>query len=280
MNQFRWDLVQLQMMDVVKAVMPAGLVAWSNQAPNRGELDMATLSVVAGPVDHNRSSKSKRCVQLPGSATLTITAATADERVFTKINGVEYWSEVVGGDTIEDVRDRHLAVLQDEGGTGPDVVAAASSTDAITLTPAEAGGLWDVKIAGPVSGVAAGLGVYDFSSTTKRVTINVQVFARSTAPRAGADYHMNNIVSALEQPSVLRSFQARGIGVWGKSAPVPSRVLVGTTAWEGRSSLDVDITLRSVKAEAVEAIENLSTTLEGKLVVDGPLVHTGTFTIS
>lgn len=278
MNQLRFELLMLTLTEVIQDVMPEGAhVLWTEQSPERSETDFATMQLIAGPVETNRQGVKERGVCLPADATLTITSAAAG-RYYVRVNGVAYWYDATGADTVTTIRDGLANELQREFGTEPHVVALDTGADQIRLVPDEPGGLYDVAINGNISGTSGALSAYKFSSVSKRFTVNIQTYSHETSPRLGASLHMQNILSALERSDVCRKFADRCIGIWSKGTPVRASVLVGTTSWESRSSLDVDFALRSVTAQPVESIDSVSTTIEGSLVTDGPVVSTSTFT--
>lgn len=250
----RLDRLQL---GFVEAFGPLAATVWTHQEQPKAISDLLSLSLVAGPTSHLQSHAFGEMLLPADSVLVTVTAAVVARRDIVRLNGFDYFHDVVGGDTITIVRDALLASIQ--VGETEFVAAAASGANAILLTAAFLGGLRSLTLLGDLT--ASGQTFSDEAVLERRATetclVGVQAFSKSRTVRGGAASLAHAARSRLQRVSVSEALARFGIAVWDKGSINDLSAIAGGH-WETRAGFDLTIGMPSIEIDPVYQLETVN----------------------
>lgn len=262
---------QFAMRTFITSALSGVDVGWAKQGVQRKAGSLVTLEQLAGPTRVQRGRSRRVIEELPDTVTLTVTDATEGVTVWAEVNGYVFTTNALAGDTVTTLRDRFLGVLTADAGL-PLVTATSSGADGILLTPDEAGGLWRLRIAGPLSQALGTLQTYSVTDIYRRCVWTVQAFTRSTAPRKSAHALLSQLTASAEDPEDLAVVLDSGVSLESIGTVVDLTAQAGPS-WQSMASMDLALVLKGVKIRAVTTIDTAVVTTTGRAVEGGtPLV--------
>lgn len=211
----------------------------------RGAGSLLECRVLGGPSKRQASEVHGGTIRARAmSGTVTITDAVEAERYVVRLDGFRHVVDVPALATVTTVRDLILAsMVEREAGR---VTAEASGADAIDLTPAGVGALWDLSVLGDIETEL----VYQESEwcrvaeVNERVTIELQAYSHTASLEGGASTVLNAARARLADRAVLAGLNEYGVSVATQGRVVPLTAIAGGR-WESRASLDVELTVRA-----------------------------------
>ncbi len=257
----RLDRLQIALRQALVDGLPTGTVVyWAPPTPVEHQLPdvVIALSMVAGPGSHLQHSSGVTQPVLR-SVLCTLLPLVVGNRVGVRLNGYDYTTDVVAGDTHTTVRTRLLDLLNAD----PEpVTAAAGILDSdFTLTSEVFGAIATLFSTGPLTAPT----YVDYTergsatTVTRRVLVSLSVLTRNPEPWRGAQHFgslCHDVLWAAPAQTLLRRY---GFGLGNLSAP-SSIPLLESTTWQGRTSLDCLLFSRSTSIVPVDHITSASPT--------------------
>ena len=255
----RYDRIQQAFFEAFTGV--ADHVSWSYGESPKDSGDLLSLTLTGGPSHHNRDHVHGLILCPADSLTIHVSAATVGTRPIIRLNDHDYFTDVVGGDTPETVRDRLLAKIQ-AGEPVAALSAAANGTDRIDLAAAFLGGLRKLTFPGQQNELLPEVVVFSGDAVlvtegTMAHTLLIEAFSPGREPRNGAWAMITDALERLTQLSVVAQLHAFGVVLWGKGTPINLSAIAGAN-WESRALVDVEIAARTIAIEPVEQIETVN----------------------
>lgn len=261
----RLDRLQLGLQAVLSDVLGGDAVVswaygeglWNANVPN-GQL--VNLTMVGGPSYGNRYGARGTVTTLPEDVTLTVVTAVDGKRYWTRLNDYQYDYDSLPGDSVTDIRDGLLAVIQAD--TESPFTAASSGADSIVVTPTVIGDLWQASVGLRMSGTSSNTtATFLIVHGTRTMEVAVGCFSRGRSPRAGAWALTTKIEAALEIQEYADRLHEYGIGLWGKG-PVVDLSTLDNGHWLSRTQFDVTCAMQSVTTRPVSEIDTVNLTLD------------------
>lgn len=190
------------------------------------------------------------------SVLFEVTAVDVGSMVSVRVNGLAYRVQVELGATLESIRDALVAAITaDDSGE----YTAANGVDPAqwVLTPTSFGSVWDFASTGAMTAtptISSSLATLTQGRAVASVAIDV--FSRSSSPRAGAWALANRVAVGLALPSVGESFRAWGFGM-GAVGPLADLTAIAGAAWQSRVRFPVSFNLQFSVAVPVARIERV-----------------------
>jgi hypothetical protein len=258
----RLDRMQRALFDVLSEATDTD-VHWGYTEPTQEQLadSFVELHIIAGPGPFIRAGSRGRTIRAIDTVPLTVTSVVVDAWYIIRLNGFDYRTAGVSGDTVTDIRDRLVTAIEVD--TLETATATTSGADTLDLTADSVGGIWSLELVGALS---AGTVTYSSGNVlvtegTQTMLVNVQAFSKSQEPRNGASMLIQQCMAALQSPDLVETFTRYGVGVWGKTNPVDLSAIAGAY-WETRASMDITLAVRAIWTRPVETIETVSATLD------------------
>ncbi len=250
----RLDRLQRGLYEALSGV--TDVVGWGYGQQPREAGGLLALRIVSGPA--LRQHHARGSLLLPGeSLTLRVTSAVAGTRLVVTLNDYDYRHDVLGGESVTDIRDDLLAqILLGE----VTVTASSSGADAIDLAAVELGGIRSLALVG--EGLTAESVVVSDDAvlvTEGQATFSVemQAFGRGREPRNGALNIVQSALDLLQSPTKREALNRWGVGLWGLGTPIDISAIAGSD-WESRASADFTCSMTSVGTEPVDQIETVT----------------------
>lgn len=259
----RLDRLQKVLFDVLTDALAPIQVAWAyseeswETVPDEG---LVSLTMIGGPQPFIRSGKRGTILNAVSTITITVDSVEVGKRYLIRLNGFDYFTDAVGGDTLTTIRDR----LRDAINGDPLETATASDSgaDAVTLTADSLGGMRSLSLSGALS---AGAPVLDGDSVlvtegAQNMLINVQAFSKQREPRLGAWAIIQRCLAVVQSEDYVETLRRFGVGVWTKGVVTDLSAIAGAH-WESRASFDLSVAAKAVWVRPVDRIESVETTL-------------------
>lgn len=261
-SPIRYDRMQLSLVSVLQSAVGSDAVVgwaygealWGSNFPNGQAVN---LTMVGGPSFHNTSAASGTALELPSSITYQVVDAVEDRRYFIEVNDFLYSYDAVFGDSVTDIRDELVAILNMD--TVSRFTATPSGADSLILTPTATGDIWQSRVSTGIAGTPTFDPSNQYFLLTKGTRVfNVAIgcFSRNRSPRTGAWDLAARCQAALTYPGNADTFADYGVGIWGKSPAVDLSEL-DNGHWQSRVQFDVDLAMQSVFTKPVDNIENV-----------------------
>lgn len=255
----RYDRIQKAFFEAFNGV--ASVVGWGYGENPKEEGDLLSLTLTGGPSHHNRDHVHGECLRPADSLTIHMSAVTVDSRQIIRLNDHDYFTDVVGGDTAETVRDRLLALIQ-AGEPATALSAAANGTDRIDLAAAVLGGLRKLTFPSPQNDLLPEAIVFsgdavNVTEGTMTHTLQIEAFSHGKEPFNGAWAMITDVLERLTLPSVVAKLHTFGVVLWSKGSPINLTAIVGAN-FQTRALVDVVIAARTIAIEPVDQIETVN----------------------
>lgn len=260
----RLDRLQQGLVSVFDDALPSDVtVAWAYGEglweSNFPTAEACNLTMVGGPSYHNRNHARGTLTTVPTSILFTVDTSAPGFRYIITINDFAYDYDASGGDTVTDIRDALLAIIQAD--TESPYAAVSTGADGITVTPTVVGDIWQAAVSQRITGTPTiSPNYYLLTRGTRVFTVAVGLFSRGRSPRAGAWNLAAVAEAALTAQDYADLLQEFGVGVWGKGPAVDLSEL-DNGHWLSRVQFDVTCAMQSVFTRQVSVIENVDLTL-------------------
>ena len=224
---------------------------------------LISLSVIAGPSPLLRSQSRGQVIADTQSIDVRVVAASATRYSIT-LNQVNYAYQATGADTPTTIRDALLALIQQDEATGyASSATVALGPDSLTISKAPtAGGLWQLRLAGPLvseNRVDTGQSLM-FTDGQVQFGLGVQTFSKEREPRDGAWALTMCVLAALQRPNYVQALDAWGIGLGAKTTPQDISAIAGAN-WSTRNAFSVTVNMYSAWTEPVSTADAISAIL-------------------
>ncbi len=276
-SPLRFDRLQEALVSVVETAVDPAQVAW---AYGEGVFDatfpsdFVNLTMLGGPSYHNRSAVSGTPLIPPVSVLVTVDTAVSGALYIITVNNFPYDYDASGGDTVTDIRDALLSIVQSD--TESPYSAASSGADGIVFTPDTVGDIWQMAATALMTGLPTlSTNAVLVTRGTRTVTVSFGCFSKTRYPFEGAWDLAAKIQAYLTTPASSDLLGEYGVGVWGKGPAVDLSDLAGGH-WESRVSFDATFAMQSVITTPVEQIEQVNMTVNFTV----PTGTTGQFAIA
>jgi hypothetical protein len=239
---------------------------------------LVLLTMVGGPQPFIRSGARGTILNAATSIVVTVDSVEVGKRYIIRLNGFDYRTDAVAGDTVTTIRDRLRAAIE------ADDLETATATDAgadsITLTADFLGGLRSLQLVGALS--SSGL-VLDGESVlvtegAQVMLTSIQAFSKGREPRNGAWATISRVMAVFQSEDYVETLRRFGVGVWTKGAATDLSAIAGGH-WESRVSYDLTLAAKAIWVRPVARIENLNTTFNGT-GPNGSPIASQTFTVT
>jgi hypothetical protein len=266
MSPIRLDRVQRGIYEALQTALgapPAGaLVAWAyGEQPYAAGPDagLVSLTMVGGPSPGLLQSKRAVTQKAYTSADVQV-AAASESRYTVEANGVPYFYDATGADTVTTIRDALIALV--EADTLAAVSASIVSADTLRISADTTGSLWRLRLSGALDfGNLVDSGAFvSITEGNMVASIGVQAFSKTREPVGGAWDIAAQCLMALQQPAAVRTLDCYGVGLMLKGALTDLSAIAGGY-WESRVAFDFGISMFGVSFEAVEPIQTTKTTV-------------------
>lgn len=271
-HPIRFDRLQAGIVAWLQAAHPSARVLWHPSEWPRAQagLDLAlTAKIIAGPDSTPLGGESSAAATLPLTAVARVLPAAAGavgEDVVLFASGRRFEYAIAAGDaTVENVRDGWLESLGVGGDPGPMVSASfvAQDTDEILITATTLGDLHGLAVLGSIAGLVElevlTTAVAQVQVEDVQAVIRIEAWATSRYPRGGALAALANLLGRRTLSASTTVLDAHGLSL------DPGRVisLDGMTGpqWDSRATVDLDVGMLSIAAEAPLVIERVRGTL-------------------
>ncbi len=267
----RIDRVQQGLYEVLGSALgarfsPAPTLSWAygeQSFETTSDGGLISLSVIAGPSPLLRSQSRGQVIADTQSIDVRVVAASATRYSIT-MNQVNYAYQATGADTPTTIRDALLALIQQDEALGyASSATVALGPDALTIAKAPtAGGLWQLRLAGPLvseNRVDSGQSLM-FTNGQVQFGIGVQTFSKSREPRDGAWALTMCIMAALQSPNYVQALDKWGVGLGGKTTPQDISAIAGAH-WSTRNAFSVTVNTYSAWTEPVSTADAIAATL-------------------
>jgi hypothetical protein len=262
----RFDRFQRGLIEVLTSALPSVQVAWAygqGVFDNTFPSDFINLTISSGPNFVNRSGARGRALLPPALLGFEVDGVTAGARYGVTLNDFRYHYDAELGDTATDIRDALVAAIAAD--TESPYTVATTSTDSFAVTPSFTGAIWQASLVGAlIPSVTLNSQPVLVTQGQRAMTVSMDIFSRSTTPRAGAWSLASKVQSILESQDYADILDHYGIGLGTKSSLTDlSRLDNGS--WESRINLDVDMTMMSTHVRPVDSIETVNLLLSGSM---------------
>jgi hypothetical protein len=223
------------------------------RSPSAGG-DLVTYRIVRGP---SRTQSQRVVLDLPTSLLLTFAAPVENTRIGLRLSDVARYADLGAAPSATDARDALSAVLS-EAVIGPallpGVTVADVSTEQIRLTGA-AGTMWEPEAIG--SGLTLTAETTQFAQClTARARAVVELEAYSATDARGLLMEIEAALRGVAVDSVEHAtgaiFERHPVG------EIVNLDALAGPAWESRAVVRIAVSLRTLRAEALESIETVS----------------------
>lgn len=261
----RLDRVQLALVSILdEACNPLG-AHWGYTEPTREQLPegYVTLTMADGPGPFHRQGKRGTELTPIDTVTIVVDSVEVGKRYGIELNGFNYFTDGVGGDTVDTIRDRLVAAIVAD--TEETASAAAGGAGEVDLSANFLGGIRWLSIYGALSSTnlvraADSVLVVDGTQT---MLVNIQAYHKQREPRNGAWALIQQCVAALQSEDLVERLRRYGVGVWDKAQPLDLSAIAGGH-WESRASMDVTLAARASWVRPVSTIETVEATITAK----------------
>lgn len=225
---------------------------------------LISLTVIAGPSPFIRSGRRLTPIADTVSIRVTIDSVEADRRYTLRLNGFSFTHDAVMGDTVTTIRDGLLLAMNADEATGYATASSvASGADAIDITQANPGGLWELELHGDMTASnRVDSGTAGFVTGDQRIVVGIQCYSKGREPRNGANAMQIVVESAFQTESVVNHLRNYGVGL-GQKGPSNDISAVAAGHWTTRTAFDVTVYMRAAWSESVGTIETVTPQFTG-----------------
>jgi hypothetical protein len=235
-------------------------VVWSpSEYPRPTGTTLVALNMISGP-DLAGFKMERGHSNLPRVVRVTCTA-TEDEHAIISANGCWWTLDVDTGETVEEYRDRWIALLETDG-YGLDATITPVSTNAFDIAGTDITSLYGFEASGECSASVTTSTFSTYTTIDATMLVEVQVFSPTRYLRGGAMDTASRLMSGLELQSTRDIMHRRGVRVINQS-PITDITSLSGPGWESRAVLTLNVGARAFNAEASQTIETVDTTLVG-----------------
>jgi hypothetical protein len=274
----RLDRVQQGIFDLVRTAVDPTEVHWDYTEPAFEQLPaaMVGLRMIGGPGAWIRKGKRGTVLTPITSVVLTVASVLVGKRYIIVLNDHDFFTDAVGGDTVDTIRDRLRDLITADG---LDATAVDAGAGAITLAQTSLGSIRSLALVGSLTAAAPTVSSASvlLLEGTRTMLINAQAFSKTQEPFGGAWSVISQVEEALMTEDLIQDLTALGVLVWGKTAPIDLSAIAGAH-WETRASMDFTLSARSYSVRPVDTIETVDVDLTAK-DVDGTTLATSTITV-
>lgn len=260
-NVLRLDRFQQAVFDALSDSLGSGVdVGWAygQAAFEQRGADLVDLTMANGPSQWTRKRMRGRPLLPFDDITIKVSAAVLDMRNIVRINDFAFFTDVLLGESPEDVRDALVTAINADSDNDPWTAAPAIAVDELVITPAAFGSIFSLELVGdltaPSQTISGNAGL--LTRGTRVFTIQIQCFSKGREPRNGAWNLMGNVLATFEAEEYIEAMRALGVSVWDKGIATDISAIAGAN-WESRVTVDVQMTMQSVFVRPVEAIETV-----------------------
>lgn len=258
----RVDRLQRGLFEALSGV--TDVVAWNRNDSPKVTGSLLSMAIVGGPTPRRRQHARGTLLLPADSLIVRVTAAIENQRIIIELNGFAFRHDVVGGDTIDSIRDALIVDIA-EGEPGLDV--DPDETDGIAIASSTLGGIRSLRLWGAVEVAEDELSL-SASAVLERCgtvafAIGLQAYGSKGNDARGEGHASNVIGRALERlqdPNVTDELTRWGVAI-GSKGPISDISAVAGGRWESRATAPLECTLREVSVSPVESIESVGATI-------------------
>ena len=266
-DPIRLDRLQATLADVLTDAMSViGVPAfWAFGHPSQASLPngYVVLEAIVPPSPINVRNARGSVLNPTSSINVVVTSAVVGARYSVEINGHSYFTDGIGGDDIDAIAARLIAVIN--GDLLEPVTAATAGAGTLSLTADFLGALWSLTITGLLSTASQVIDTNNVIIThaDNTMLVNIQAFSKNRELYESASRTLNYCYAVLQTPAFSEALTSQGVGIGILGLPVAVPVDEGSR-WETRASFDVELTMRSTWVQPGSRIEtvDLTTTLQ------------------
>lgn len=255
----RLDRAQTALFEIVRdEVVPS--VAWAFGEPSFdiAPEDHVSLEPFGGPTARTRRNARGRVIIPIDSVEITITSAALGLRPILRLNGFDYRTDTLPGDTLADVRDRLIAAVEED--ELEPVSASIVDVDTLQLSADSFGAIRKLELVGPLAWANA----IDQAPATliegsAALLVRVRAYSKKTELWSGATAIMSKLEAALQTPDVIEKLQRFGVSVVDIGTPVDISAIAGAR-WSSRSESILTLALWSGWTRPADVIESAQVT--------------------
>ena len=204
---------------------------------------------------------------IPHEIRYRVLAATAGESAKIFAAGIGWEHVIAGGETVTDVRDALLNLVQADIDLGIlHAEVEADGADVIVATPIELGDLYAANARGSVTGLvevqSQATTFCEVALSQARSYVEVQAYSTEQLPHAGAHAALTRLLARRRLRPTLRIFERFGLAILDEpQAPVGLDSLAGPD-WQSRAAVSLYVGQTLIAAEAADRIERARVTLD------------------
>jgi hypothetical protein len=259
------DRLQKTLVSVFESALdgqsPVPEVHWALTEPTQEQLSgsFVALRMIAGPSPFNRDRARSTLLNPATSIDITVSSVEVGRRYTARLNGFNYFTDAIGGDTVTTIRDRLRAAVNAD--TLEPVTASDVGADVFRLTADFNGAMRTLQIYGLLTAAAPVVSDQSVNLVEgeQQMLVNVQAYSKHKGPREGAPMLTQICYAALQTRGLSQELHANGIGIWNKGVPTDLSTVIGGR-WETRSSFDLTLAMHAAWVEDVERIESVALT--------------------
>lgn len=254
----RLDRVQKVLFEVFRdEACPS--VAWAFGEPSFdvSPAEHVNIQPIAGPTARTRRNARGRVIIPLESLEISVTSAAIGLRPIVRLNGFDFRTDTLPGDTIEDVRDR---LLEEIAGDDQEPVSVSPiGTNGFLLEANDFGAIRSLALLGPLAHANA---VESEPATliegSSSLIVQVEVWSKTSEFFRGATAIVSKIQAALQTPDVVELLLRFGVTIQDIGAPIDLSSISGR--WSSRSAFDLSIALWAGWTRPADTIEIVNMT--------------------
>lgn len=265
----RLRLLQVAVVELLSSFLPGVGVYWAYQiSRDMAEREVVVVRPRSGPTPLAVEGRTRYLG--PEDVILRVGTATPDARYFAEVNGLEASTDYAALDTVTTIRNR-LRTALDVVAPDAGFTTALAGADGVELTPVNAGGIFALELAGPLTAELGPVSPFKLTTGTRDIALELQALVRRNPTVGQSTYDgaldlIARAISGFHLESTLERLGRDGFSIVDLSAPPVDLTALSGAETESRAAVDVTARARAFAFEPVRpGIERVGLTLTGRL---------------